>query len=81
MDGVYLDKRSGPEGVNEYRLLHERDMKKINFVDTGDSGKTWYAVLNEDTNEVYVSETNPNYAYYVYYISNGAEGTVVDDGG
>lgn len=80
---LYLEAEEGrviAEGVNEYRLLHERDMKKINFVDTGDSGKTWYAVLNEDTNEVYVSETNPNYAYYVYYISNGAEGTVVDDG-
>lgn len=80
---LYLEAEEGrviAEGVNEYRLLHERDMKKINFVDVGDSGKIWYAVLNEDTNEVYVSETNPNYAYYVYYISNGAEGTVVDDG-
>ncbi len=80
---LYLEAEEGrviAEGVNEYRLLHERDMKKINFVDVGDSGKTWYAVLNEETNEVYVSETNPNYAYYVYYISNGAEGTVVDDG-
>lgn len=68
------------EGVKGYRLLHERDMKKINFIDVSDRDKIWYAVLNEETNEVYLSETNPNYGYYVYYISNGAEGTVVDDG-
>ena len=68
------------EGVNNYILLHERDMKKINFVDIGGSGKKWYAVLDEKNNQVYVSSSDPGYAYYVYYISNGAEGTVVDNG-
>lgn len=67
------------EGTNDYRLLHERDMKKIHFVDVGNSGKTWYAVLDKEKNEVYLSANKPNYGYYVYYISNGAEGTVVDD--
>ncbi len=79
---LYLKASEGyvlAEGTNEYRLLHERDMKKINFVDVGNSGKTWYAVLDKEKNEVYLSETNPNYGYYVYYISNGAQGTVADD--
>lgn len=67
------------EGTNEYMLLHERDMKKLNFVDVGSSGKTWYAVLDKEKNQVYLSENKPDYGYYVYYISNGAEGTVVDD--
>lgn len=67
------------EGTNEYMLLHERDMKKINFVDVGGSGKQWYAVLDKEKNQVYLSENKPDYGYYVYYISNGAQGTVVDD--
>jgi len=45
------------EGVEDYKLLHERDMKKINFVDVGDSGEEWYAVLNEDRNQVSLSTT------------------------
>ncbi len=68
------------EGVKGHIILHERDMKKINFVDVGDSGKKWYAVLDKEKNEVYLSTTDPQYGYYVYYISNGAQGTVVDDG-
>ncbi len=79
---LYLKASEGfviAEGTNSYRLLHERDMKKINFVDSGDSGKKWYAVLDETNNQVYISETDPGYGYYLYYISNGADGTVVDD--
>ena len=79
---LYLKASEGyviAEGTNEYRLLHERDMKKIHFVDVGNSGKTWYAVLDKEKNQVYLSETNPNYGYYVYYLNNGAQGTVVDD--
>ncbi len=68
------------EGINDYILLHERDMKKINFVDISGSGKKWYAVLDEKTNQVKISENDPGYGYYVYYISNGAQGTVVDNG-
>ena len=67
------------EGVNEYRLLHKRDMKNIKFADVGGSGKTWFAVLDTDNNQVKISETDPEYQYFVYYISNGAEGTVADD--
>ena len=79
---LYLKASEGyviAEGTNEYRLLHERDMKKIHFVDVGNSGKAWYAVLDKEKNQVYLSETNPNYGYYVYYLNNGAQGTVVDD--
>ena len=79
---LYLKASEGyviAEGTNEYRLLHERDMKKINFVDVGGSGMTWYAVLDKEKNQVYLSQNKPNYGYYVYYISNGAAGTVVDD--
>ncbi len=67
------------EGVNDYIILHERDMKKINFVDIGGSGKKWYAVLDREHNQVKISEIDPGYKYFVYYISNGAMGTVVDD--
>lgn len=81
---LYLEAQEGrviAEGTNNYVLLHERDMKKIKFVDVGDSGKTWYAELDKEHNEVKVTETAPEYMnkFYVYYNSNGAEGTVVDD--
>ena len=79
---LYLKASEGyviAEGINEYTLLHERDMKKIKFVDVGGSGKNWYAVLDKEKNQVYLSEKEPDYGYFVYYISNGAEGTVVDD--
>ena len=68
------------EGTNDYILLHERDMKKINFIDTANPNKKWYAVLDKEKNEIYLSEKDPQYGYYVHYISNGAKGTVVDDG-
>ncbi|MCI8494426.1 MAG: InlB B-repeat-containing protein, partial [Lachnospiraceae bacterium] len=75
------------EGVDDYEIMHNRDMKKIKFVDVGPSGKSWYAVLdtikndNSETikNEVYLSEVQPQYGNFVYYINNGAEGTVADD--
>ncbi len=67
------------QGINDYQLLRERDMKKIHFVDTTDSDKTWYAVLDKEKNQVYLSTTNPGYGYFVYYIKNGAKGTAVTD--
>lgn len=67
------------EGTNAYILLHERDMKKISFYDVENSSKIWYAVLDKENNQIYLSENNPGYKYFVYYISNGADGTVVDD--
>ncbi len=67
------------EGL-DYTLLHERDMKKINFIDTSDGDKKWYAVLNRETNQVVISEKNPGYGLFVTYVNNGAEGkTVTDD--
>lgn len=67
------------EGKGGYSFLHERDMKKIRFIDISDSGKTWYAKLNDDKTQVILTETDPGYKYFVYYISNGATGNVVDD--
>ncbi len=67
------------QGVNDYQLLRKRDMKKITFVDATNSGKKWYAVLDEEANQVYMSETDPGYAYFVYYIKNGAKGTAPTD--
>ena len=78
---LYLEASEGrviAEGL-QYQLLKERDMKKINFVDVSGSGKKWYAILDEEKNEVYLSETDPEYGYFVYYISNGAQGDVSDD--
>lgn len=67
------------QGKGGYSFLHERDMKKIKFYDIGNSGKTWYAKLNDDKTQVILTETDPGYKYFVYYISNGATGNVVDD--
>lgn len=67
------------EGRDGYTFLHERDMKKIKFIDIGGSGKTWYAKLSDDKRKVVLTETDPGYKYFVYYISNGAQGNVVDD--
>ncbi len=67
------------EGKDGYTFLHERDMKKIKFIDIGNSGKTWYAKLSDDKTQVTITETDPGYKYFVYYISNGATGNVVDD--
>lgn len=67
------------EGRDGYTFLHERDMKKIKFIDIGNTGKIWYAKLNDDRTQVTLTETDPGYKYFVYYISNGATGNVVDD--
>lgn len=64
-----------------YTLLEERDMKKITFVDTGNSGKEWYAILDSAANQVKISEIKPDYKLYVTYIPNGAQGTVKDENG
>ncbi len=66
------------QGVNDYQLK-ARDMKKISFVDVTGSDKTWHAVLDEENNQVCISEQDPGYAYFVYYIKNGAQGTAVID--
>lgn len=47
---LYVDASEGyviAEGKDGYTFLHERDMKKIKFIDIGGSGKTWYAKLND----------------------------------
>lgn len=79
---VYVKPKEGyviAEG-KDYTLLHERDMKKINFVDTSNGEKKWYAVLNKETNQVIISEKDPGYGFFVTYVNNGAEGkTVTDD--
>ncbi len=67
------------EGVKGYQLQQERDMKTIKFVDVGDSGETWYTVLDTDNNQIKLSSTDPGYPYFITYHSNGAEGEVTDD--
>ena len=59
--------------------LTDRDMKKIKFVDIANSDRIWYAVLNAETNQIYISETDPEYGLTVSYISNGAQGSVIDE--
>lgn len=69
------------EGVNGYQLQQERDMKKIKFVDVGDSGETWYKVLDTDNNQIKLSHIDPEQQYFITYHSNGAEGEVTDETG
>ncbi len=80
---IYLNAVEGyaiAEG-DGYTLLEERDMKKITFIDTGNSNKEWYAVLDPETNQVKLSEVKPDYKLYITYISNGAQGTIRDENG
>ena len=67
------------EGIGGYRISKKGDMKKIHFVDVSDSGDTWYTVLDEENNQVYLSTEDPGYGYFVNYHNNGAEGSVVTD--
>ncbi len=63
------------QGVEGYTLT-AADMTKIQFHDTGSSDTNWYAWLNSESNEVYVSTTEP---IYVVYDANGATGSVTDN--
>lgn len=78
---IFLKPKEGDvvaEGIGQYRLS-KRDMKRISFVDVSDSGKAWYAALDENANQIHISQTAPKYSYYVYYIKNGAQGIVSGD--
>lgn len=78
---VFLEAQEGTviaEGENGC-ILSERDTKKITFIDTGASEATWHALLDTDNNQIIITEEDPEYDYYVYYISNGGQGTVKDD--
>lgn len=80
---LYLDPQENyviAEGSNQYQLLKRRDMKKIFFVDLTNSDRKWYARLDEETNQVHLTTTSPDYGYFVYYIKNGYKGTApIDD--
>lgn len=65
------------EGKEDYVLLHERDMKKISFVNIGNPNEKWYAVLDGENNQVKLSQIDPGYKLFVYYI--GVDGKVTDD--
>ena len=67
------------EGNGGYILTLEKDIRKIKFVDIGNSGETYYLVLDKANNQIKLSKTDPGYGYFVTYHSNGAEGTVTDD--
>ncbi len=79
---IYLQRASEgyviAEGVGGY-TLQKKDMKKITFTDSSDSGSVWYAVLDEANNKIVLSTTNPGYSLYITYAGNGAQGTVVDN--
>ena len=67
------------EGNGGYILTLEKDIRKIKFVDIGNSGETYYLVLDKANNQIKLSKTDPGYGCFVTYHSNGAEGTVTDD--
>ena len=67
------------EGSGDYQLLQKRDKEKIKFVDVGESGQKWYAVLDEERNQVYLSDNNLESGYFVTYFPNGAQGSFTDD--
>ncbi|MCM1223408.1 MAG: InlB B-repeat-containing protein, partial [Lachnospiraceae bacterium] len=78
----YLNAQEGyviAKGSANGYILTEKDMKQIHFTDVGDSGKKWYAWLDEENNEIRLSEEVPPYGLYVYYSSNGATGKVEDN--
>ena len=77
----YLNAQEGyviAKGADNGYILTEKDMKQVRFTDVGDSGKQWYAWLDKEKNEIYLSEKKPPYGLYVYYSSNGATGKVED---
>ena len=63
----------------DHILSVEEDLKKIKFVDIGSSGKKYYTFLDEANNQIKLVTINPGYGYYINYISNGAQGMVVDN--
>lgn len=63
------------EGVEDYKLTPS-DMTRLVFHDTAFSGASWYAWLNSEKNEVYVSKSRP---VYMLYDSNGGTGAVIDN--
>lgn len=78
----YLKAKEGyviARGSENGYILTEKDMKQVRFTDVGNSGKQWYAMLDKEKNEIYLSETKPPYGLYVYYSSNGATGKVEDN--
>ena len=78
---IFLEAQDGAviaEGENGY-YLSERDAKKIIFVNAGSSESEWHARLDAENNQIIITEEDPEYDYYVYYISNGGQGTVKDD--
>lgn len=78
---VFLEAQDGAviaEGESGY-LLSERDAKKIIFYNSGSSESEWHARLDAENNQIIITEEDPEYDYYVYYISNGGQGTVKDD--
>ena len=80
---LYLEAIEGrviAEGVDEYVLLKNRDMKKINFVNVGASSEKWYAELDSENNQVKITKRQPDYGHFLYYIiPRNATGKVEDD--
>ncbi len=78
---LYLDAKEGrviAQGVEGYQL-QKKDMKKISFIDIGKSDIVYYAKLDEENNQIILTNTDPGYPLYVTYSSNGADGSVSDE--
>ena len=61
-------------GKGDYTLT-KRDLKKILFVDT--AGGTWYSKLNEEKNQIYLTNEKPEDKFMVFYY--GVDGLITDD--
>lgn len=62
------------QGKGDYTLT-KRDLKKILFVDT--AGGEWYSKLNEEKNQIYLTNEKPEDKFMVFYY--GVDGLITDD--
>ncbi len=74
---VYLEGREGyviAEGTGGHQLTIE-DLKKLFVVDV--NGNKWYKKLDTDQNQIYLTLTDPEYYFRVFYYD--VDGKVTDD--
>lgn len=67
-------------GGDTYKI-QKKDLKKIHVFDCDMMKKKWYVVLDEEKNEIYITEnvTEPG-SYTIFYDSNRGQGTAPEDG-
>lgn len=66
-------------GNDDYKVQN-KDLKKVHIFDNIDVKNKWYSRLNEDKNEIYITQTTqvPD-SYNIFYDSNRGQGTVPED--